>query len=111
MSIVRRRDNCEHCGVDFDWWPYGLQWDALRCGYCDRCGYAIVSGHKLRISDRLDLPPCRCGGHFSSTAVPRCPNCGRQLSRAWPPGVCFVINDRVAVEGPGSGGGRELNYP
>jgi len=132
MSIVRK-GSCEHCWVTFDYCLYHLQWDRLRCGYCERCGCAVVSGHKLRISDRRDLPRCRCGGRFSSTAVPRCPSCAKELSpghaatyiggaippgsvsghdwpRAWPPGPCFVINDRVATEGPGVGDDRELIY-
>ena len=111
MSIVRRNDSCEHCGVRFEYWLSGLSWDGLWCGYCERCGYAVVSGHKLRISDRRDLPACRCGGRFSSSAVPRCPSCGKELSRPWPPGACFVINDRVAFERPLGGGKVELVYP
>jgi len=39
MSTVRR-GSCEHCWVTFDYCLYHLQWDRLRCGYCERCGCA-----------------------------------------------------------------------
>ena len=130
MSTVRK-GSCEHCGVVFDYWLYALHWDRLWGGYCERCGCAVVSVQ--RVSDQRDLPRCRCGGRFSSTAVPRCPSCTKELSpghaatyiggaippgsvsgydwpRAWPPAPCFVINDRVASERPRADGSVELIY-
>jgi len=60
--------------------------------YCDSCSKVIFRRSdfdKLMVHDKTPwlveeivktLPPCRCGGSFTSKACPKCPKCKCELS-------------------------------
>lgn len=95
-TITTRRDgdgNCEACGKPFPYYLIHNGFSDSAYAYCDTCGYTALLGlytHPKGLSfqpfKRIDasveahLKPCRCGGHFTADASPRCPACGKALS-------------------------------
>ena len=85
---------CDQCGSEFRYRLLHNGFGDSAYAYCDTCPFTVsLSGWgkeaqrvKVRIHQRITpdveplLKPCPCGGKFSATADPKCPQCGHPLS-------------------------------
>lgn len=92
--MVHSAGQCEHCGRTFRYRIIHNGFNDSAYAYCDRCSFTVLlSGWTkaakrvaLRIHQRITpdmeklLKACPCGGTFRSSADPKCPDCGRDLS-------------------------------
>ena len=90
------KGTCEHCGHSYRYSLLSAVFGDYSYAYCDRCGALATVGYTNPLflqfppTERRDqvideawepfLKPCRCGGSFRASAVPRCPICSKPLS-------------------------------
>jgi hypothetical protein len=86
--------SCDRCKRSFEYELIHNGFNDSAYAYCDTCGCtAMISGWRpapegttLRVHQQISkdieelLEPCRCGGHFTANASPRCPYCKSPLS-------------------------------
>jgi hypothetical protein len=106
---------CDICRGGFGYYLIHNGFNDSNYAYCDGCGCtALLSGYSSKIPsgasrllvgyERINpvieafLRPCECGGHFTSTAGPRCPRCSIELSAE-------SATDFIERNAPGTAGG------
>ena len=133
--MTRKLDvgSCEHCGKTFGHFLAHSGFGDCSYAYCDSCGTtAILSAwakkmprlpagwltqQEIGVEMEQHLGRCECGGTFKKEAMPRCPNCRKELSaetataylesnapgtkkgwrwqRNWHETYCIIIENRV----------------
>ena len=123
---------CDKCEKEFNYKLIHNGFNDSAYAYCGACGTTALLGGwfadipkdaplKLhgKISEELEhfIMPCDCGGHFTSSASPRCPHCRNELSaidatgyleknatgtkqgwrwqQSWDGIYCIVIEDKI----------------
>jgi predicted RNA-binding Zn-ribbon protein involved in translation (DUF1610 family) len=113
--------DCPSCAKSIEyWWTSGMS-ECYPHFYCGDCGEVIwrekdkirtFTSHgegelKHDIREILaELPTCRCGGHYTLEAGPRCPHCrfdfadkNRAFSdRAYDPHIILLQGSRLYIE-------------
>ena len=93
MTRQQEIGRCDTCGKTFGYYLVHNGFNDSMYAYCDTCGitcflstYRVPSNVKVTehgsISKDIEplLRPCKCGGHFTRNATPRCPHCSAELS-------------------------------
>jgi hypothetical protein len=85
---------CPKCAASIEYWHTSGMSDCYPHFYCDTCSNVLwrKQDYETIRPDHVDvgrvlsqiiasLPKCKCGGHFTLDAGPKCPTCGYEFKQ------------------------------